>query len=53
MFALQMLLATEAGGLDTRTDWSRWLAQAGFETPQQIDLPEGMGSALIVARKSG
>ena len=32
IFALQMLLATEAGGLDTRADWARWLAEAGFCT---------------------
>jgi SAM-dependent methyltransferase len=51
IFALQMLLATDAGGLDTRDDWARWLSAAGFTPPQSISLPAGTGSALIVADK--
>jgi SAM-dependent methyltransferase len=51
IFALQMLLATDAGGLDTRDDWARWLTAAGFTPPQSISLPAGIGSALIVADK--
>ena len=51
VFALQMLLATEAGGLDTRADWARWLDEAGFLPPQQIELPSWVGSSLTVARK--
>jgi hypothetical protein len=44
-----MLLATDAGGLDTRDDWARWLTAAGFTPPQSISLPAWIGSALIVA----
>jgi SAM-dependent methyltransferase len=51
IFALQMLLATEAGGLDTRDDWARWLAEAGFAAPQQIALPDWVGSSLTVSVK--
>jgi hypothetical protein len=51
IFALQMLLATEAGGLDTRADWARWLAEAGFLPPQEIKLPAWVGSSLTIAQK--
>ncbi|MGC8781551.1 MAG: methyltransferase [Anaerolineae bacterium] len=51
LFALQMLLATEAGGLDTRGDWAAWLAEAGFGPPQVIALPEAIGGSLTVAEK--
>ena len=51
IFALQMLLATEAGGLDTRDDWSEWLKSAGFEPPREIELPAWIGSTLTVANK--
>ncbi len=49
IFALQMLLATDAGGLDTRDEWTRWLTAAGFAPPRSISLPAWIGSALIVA----
>lgn len=51
IFALQMLLATESGGLDTRGDWTAWLAAAGFAPPQVIALPDGAGGTLTVAAK--
>ena len=51
IFTLQMLLATELGGFDTRVDWDRWLTQARFLTPQEIKLPDWVGSSLIVAQK--
>jgi SAM-dependent methyltransferase len=51
IFALQMLLATDAGGLDTRDEWTRWLIAAGFTPPQSISLPAWIGSELIVADK--
>jgi 2-polyprenyl-3-methyl-5-hydroxy-6-metoxy-1,4-benzoquinol methylase len=51
IFALQMLLATEAGGLDTRSDWAEWLGEAGFKPHQEIELPEWVGSRLTVAQK--
>jgi len=51
IFALQMLLATEEGGLDTSADWEAWLLSAGFAPPQQIVLPEWVGSSLTVSVK--
>jgi SAM-dependent methyltransferase len=51
IFALQMLLATDAGGLDTRDEWTRWLVEAGFSPPRSISLPAWIGSELIVADK--
>jgi hypothetical protein len=51
LFALQMLLATDGGGLDTRDDWARWLADAGFEPPFEIELPPEARGPLVVARK--
>jgi len=51
IFALQLLLATDAGGLDTRADWATWLAAAGFEGPQTIALPEWFGSSVVMAMK--
>jgi len=51
IFALQMLLATEAGGLDTRDDWARWLAEAGFAPPRIVPLPEWVGAELTIAVK--
>jgi len=48
---LQMLLATEAGGLDTSDDWARWLVEAGFAPPQQVALPDWAGSSLTVSVK--
>ncbi len=51
IFALQMLLATESGGLDTRGDWAAWLAAAGFTPPQLIALPEAIGGTLTVAER--
>jgi SAM-dependent methyltransferase len=51
LFALQMLLATEAGGLDTRDDWADWLAAAGFASPYTIELPACVGSNLTIAVK--
>jgi hypothetical protein len=53
LLALQMLLATDRGGLDTRGDWSRWLAQAGFEPPVEIELPPEARGPLMAARKPG
>jgi SAM-dependent methyltransferase len=51
IFALQMLLATESGGLDTRGDWASWLAAAGFAPPQTVASPDGVGGTLTVAYK--
>jgi hypothetical protein len=51
LFALQMLLATEAGGLDTRDDWARWLDEAGFVLPRSVALSAPVGSTLTVAAR--
>jgi hypothetical protein len=51
MFALQLLLATKAGGLDTSDDWARWLAEAGFNPARSVELPAGAGTTLRVAQK--
>jgi SAM-dependent methyltransferase len=51
LFAVQMLLATDGGGLDTRDDWARWLVDAGFEPPFEIELPPEARGPLVVARK--
>ncbi|MFZ2098652.1 MAG: methyltransferase [Anaerolineales bacterium] len=51
IFALQMLMATDAGGLDTSDDWTNWLLDAGFTPPSTITLPDWIGSSLIVAVK--
>jgi hypothetical protein len=51
IFALQMLLATDSGGLDTRDDWARWLVEAGFAPPRTIPLPDWVGADLTVAVK--
>jgi SAM-dependent methyltransferase len=51
IFSLQMLLATEAGGLDTSDDWAEWLASAGFAPPHKIELPSWIGSSLTISRK--
>jgi len=51
IFALQMLLATDAGGLDTVDDWAAWLTIAGFQPPQRIPLPEWAGAPLVMALK--
>jgi hypothetical protein len=53
LFALQMLLATDSGGLDTRKDWNDWLQAAGFSQVKDIPLPSWVGSGLTVARKLG
>lgn len=52
IFALQMLLATESGGLDTRSDWAQWLTAAGFAPPHLLALPEAIGAALTIAYKT-
>ena len=52
IFALQMLLATEAGGLDTHDDWARWLVEAGFGPPCIVPLPEWVGEDLTIAVKT-
>ena len=51
LFAVQMLLATDGGGLDTHEDWARWLVAAGFKPPHKVTLPDWVGPALTVATK--
>ena len=49
MFALQMLLATDAGGLDTSEDWERWLLEAGFGPPHRVEAPGG--TTLVISKR--
>jgi len=51
LFALQMLLVTDSGGLSTFDEVSRWLHDAGFSPPQLRPMPAGIGAALIIADK--
>jgi len=51
VFALQMLLATDAGGLDTSDDLKHRLQLAGFTTPYVVPLPDGAGFSLMMATK--
>ena len=51
IFALQMLLATDAGGLDTRDDWEMWLKSAGFSSLKIVSLQDWVGSSLVIATK--
>jgi SAM-dependent methyltransferase len=51
VFALQMLLATDSGDLDTRDDWERWLNIAGFSPSHIVPLTDWGGSLLTVAIK--
>jgi SAM-dependent methyltransferase len=51
LFALQMLLATDSGGLSTFDEVAQWLRDAGFAPPQLRPLPAGIGAPLIVADK--
>ncbi len=51
IFALQMLLATEAGGLNTRLDWAEWLEDTGFILRREINLPLWADASLTVAQK--
>jgi SAM-dependent methyltransferase len=51
LFALQMLLATDSGGLSTLDEVAQWLRDAGFTPPQLLPLPAGIGAPLIVANK--
>jgi SAM-dependent methyltransferase len=53
VFALQMLLATDTGGLDTCADWELWLSLAGFKPSVAVPLPDWIGSSLTVAIKPG
>jgi SAM-dependent methyltransferase len=51
IFSLQMLLSTAAGDIETLAQIQAWLIAAGFEQPHLIDLPEWLGSGLLIAHK--
>ncbi len=51
IFALQMLLATDSGGLDSRADWDAWLRSAGFSPARPLVLPECIGADLVIATR--
>lgn len=49
IFAVNMLVMTEAGDAFTFAEMSRWLKEAGFANPRQLDVPSV--SPLILADK--
>ncbi|HWF98193.1 MAG TPA: methyltransferase [Steroidobacteraceae bacterium] len=49
IFALNMLLNTEAGDTYTRAQYADWLAAAGFDPPESADI--GSHSPMLVARR--
>ena len=51
LFAVQMVLSTDAGGLNTRDELIGWLIDAGFDAPYAITLPAGVGSSLTIGVK--
>ncbi len=51
LFAVQMLLSTDAGGLNTRAELIGWLIDAGFNALYAITLPAGVGSSLTIGVK--
>jgi len=50
LFAVNMLQATEEGGVWTEADYREWLAEAGFERVEVSDL-ESTGAQLILGRR--
>jgi ubiquinone/menaquinone biosynthesis C-methylase UbiE len=50
IFALNMLLNTEAGDTYTRAQYAEWLAQAGFEPPEAVEI--GSHSPMLVSRRT-
>jgi predicted O-methyltransferase YrrM len=51
LFSLHMLLSNSVGDVATLAEARRWLAEAGFEEPAELALPEWAGSPLLVARR--
>jgi SAM-dependent methyltransferase len=53
LFALQMLLSTDSGGVSTKEEMETWIKEAGFLPLQKVDLPEWLGTTLVSAEKPG
>jgi ubiquinone/menaquinone biosynthesis C-methylase UbiE len=51
IFAVNMLVNTEAGDTFSFTEIAKWLKEAGFTNPHTVDLP--CPSPLVVATKAG
>lgn len=51
LFAVQMLLSTDKGGVSTRAAMDGWMKEAGFLPMQKVDLPEWVGTTLWSAEK--
>lgn len=51
VFALNMLVGTEAGDTYTEREIRGWLSAGGFGTAKRVD-PPGLGTTLLIARKS-
>jgi hypothetical protein len=52
LFAVQMLLSTDKGGVSTREEMEGWIKEAGFLPPKKIDLPDWLGTTVWSAEKS-
>lgn len=52
IFAVQMLVSGGGGDTHAEGDYRRWLADAGFDPPQVVDVDEGRRS-LLLARATG
>ena len=50
LFALNMLVGTEAGDTYTESEIRGWLDAAGFRRPRRVDVP-GRGTTLLLASK--
>jgi SAM-dependent methyltransferase len=53
LFAVQMLLSTDKGGVSTREEMEGWIKDAGFLPPEKVDLPDWLGTTLWSAEKPG
>jgi ubiquinone/menaquinone biosynthesis C-methylase UbiE len=51
IFALNMLVHTDAGGTYTLSEYKKWLADAGFASVEMADFGDRNGVAAIIARK--
>lgn len=52
MFAVNMLQATEEGGVWTEAQYRGWLSAAGFVNIDVLDL-ENSGAQLIIGQRPG
>jgi 2-polyprenyl-3-methyl-5-hydroxy-6-metoxy-1,4-benzoquinol methylase len=53
IFAVNMLVNTEAGGTYTFAELSRWLGEAGFRDPRRLEVPGPAGLVLADRPRQG